>query len=99
MNPGRVCPGKYFALRTVYLVVTCVLSVFDIGPVLNEDGNPQIPRLELDNTTVRYVFLELSMHIAADVDRLSTQHQGSQTFRMHYQASFRRGHKASKGNP
>lgn len=69
MDPGRICPGKYLALRTVYLVVTCILFVFDIGPVLDEDGNPQIPKIELDNTTVRYVSLEPSVHIAADVDR------------------------------
>jgi len=52
---GRICPGRYLALRTVYLVVACVLSVFDIGPVLDEDGNPQIPRIEFDGASVRYV--------------------------------------------
>ena len=72
MNPGRICPGKHLALRTVYLVVACVLSVFDIGPALDEDGNAQMPKIEFDGASVQYVFLESPIHTAADVDRLVT---------------------------
>ena len=72
VGPGRICPGKQLALRTVYLVVVCVLSVFDIGPVLDDDGNPQMPKIELNGTIVRYVFLESSIHPTAGVDRLDT---------------------------
>ena len=88
------------ALRTLYLVVACVLSVFDIGPVLDEDGNPRVPKIEFDSTTVRYVFfLEPSwIHAAADVDRLVTPYQESQSFRMCYQASLRGRDKAGAGN-
>jgi len=57
VDPGRICPGKYFALRTVYMVVACVLSVFDIGPVLDEEGNPQIPEIEFSSASIRCVFL------------------------------------------
>ena len=57
VNSDRICPGKYFALRTVYMVVACVLSVFDIGPVLDEDGNPRIPEVEFDGAFIRCVFL------------------------------------------
>jgi len=42
----------------VYLVVVCVLSAFDIGPALDENGNPQAPKVEYDNAAVRYVFVE-----------------------------------------
>ena len=57
MNPSRICPGRHLALWTLYLVVACLLlSMFDIGPVSNENGDPQIPKIEFDNTTVRYVF-------------------------------------------
>ena len=49
-------PGGILALRTLHLVAACVLSVFDIGPVSNENGDPQIPKIEFDSTTVRYVF-------------------------------------------
>ena len=88
MNPGRICPGRQLALRIVYLVVACVLSIFDIGPALDADGNPRMPKIEFDGTVVRYVFLEPLIHVAADVDGLTTSHQGSQAFRMYYQASF-----------
>lgn len=77
VNPGRICPGKYLALRTAYLVVVRVLSLFEIGPVLDEDGNPRMPKPEFDSATIRYVFLESSIHTAADADRPVTLHQGS----------------------
>ena len=72
----------------VYLVVASVLSVFDIGPVLDDDGNPRMPRPEFDSATVRYVFPKPSIHAKTDVDYLATPHQESQTFRMYYQTSF-----------
>ena len=80
MSPGRICPGKELALQTVYLVVTCVLSVFDIGPALDDDGNPRTFEPEFDSITLRYVYLEPLIYTAADVDHLVTLHQGSQTF-------------------
>ena len=80
-NPGRICPGRYLALRTVYLVVACVLSVFDIGPVLDEDGNPQIPRIEFDGASVRCV----SCSYRFTVRRMLTGlRQGSQFVRMYH---------------
>ena len=85
---GRICPGRYLALRTIYLAIVCILSVFDIVPVLDEDGNPRIPEIEFDGGSVRYVFLESSIYTAAGIDRLVISHQGSQTIRMYYQASF-----------
>jgi len=88
VGPDRICPGKHFALRMVYLAIACVLSVFDISPVLDDDGTPRLPKIEFDNATVRYVFLEPSTHTAADFDRPATSHQVSQTFRMYYRASF-----------
>ena len=50
-----MCPGRSFALRTVYLVVACVLSLFDIKPALDEDGKPQVPEAEFDGLIIRYV--------------------------------------------
>ena len=57
---ARVCPGRHFALRTVYLVVASVLSAFDIEPTLDEDGNPKMPKAEFNSLLVRYVFLASS---------------------------------------
>ena len=53
----RACPGKQFSLRTVYLFVASVLSAFDIGPALDEDGNPQMPKAEFHGGLVRYVIM------------------------------------------
>jgi hypothetical protein len=53
----RICPGRHFALRTVYIIVACVLTVFDIEPALDEDGNLQLPKVEFDCTLIRYVLL------------------------------------------
>ena len=71
-HPGRICPGRYLALRIVYLAVVCVLFVFDIGPALDEDGNAQMPKIEFDGASVQYVFLESSIHTVEDVDHLVT---------------------------
>ena len=32
----RICPGKYFALRTLFLNVACTLAVFNIEPPTGE---------------------------------------------------------------
>jgi cytochrome P450 len=34
----RICPGKYFANRTIFLRVATILATFDIEPGVNEDG-------------------------------------------------------------
>jgi len=57
MSPGRICPGRYIASRMIYLAIACMLAVFEIGPVLDEDGNPQIPEIEFYRATIRCVFL------------------------------------------
>jgi cytochrome P450 len=45
VNPGRICPGRYLALRNMYLVIACVLSVFNIGPDLDDGGDPRMPKI------------------------------------------------------
>ena len=32
----RICPGKRFALRTLFLYITCTLTVFDISALVGE---------------------------------------------------------------
>jgi len=36
----RVCPGQFMATRTLWAIVSSVLSVFDISPSLDEAGKP-----------------------------------------------------------
>ena len=71
----RICPGRHFALRTMYLFVACVSAVFDIEPVLDEDGNPQLPEAEFTgDSIVRYVFLGTSIHTVVDVSIREPKH-------------------------
>ena len=36
----RICPGRHFADASLFLNIASVLHVFDIGPPVNEAGNP-----------------------------------------------------------
>ncbi|XP_006456151.1 cytochrome P450 [Agaricus bisporus var. bisporus H97] len=35
----RICPGRYFALNALFLMIAHTLAVFDIKPALDENGN------------------------------------------------------------
>ena len=89
----RSCPGRRFALRTLYIVVACVLSAFNIEPVLDEDGNPQPPKAEFGTRMMRYVFLGTPVRILTIV----RHYQGPKTFRMFDQASIRSLREAGEG--
>ncbi|KAI0352608.1 CyP450 monooxygenase [Trametes cingulata] len=36
----RICPGRYFAHASLFIHIASVLHVFDIGPPLDENGQP-----------------------------------------------------------
>ena len=36
----RVCPGRHFAESTSFIMCASVLSAFEIGPPVGEDGTP-----------------------------------------------------------
>ncbi|KAN0082680.1 Cytochrome P450 [Tylopilus felleus] len=36
----RICPGRFMADATLYISIACILSVFDIRPGKDENGNP-----------------------------------------------------------
>ena len=40
--PTRICPGRYFADASLWLQMSNILAVFDIGPPLDEYGSPQM---------------------------------------------------------
>jgi cytochrome P450 len=40
---SRICPGRFFALRVLFLTVASLLATFDISKCLDEDGNPIVP--------------------------------------------------------
>jgi len=37
----RICPGRWFALRTVFLNIACTLAVFDIEAPAGEKLEPK----------------------------------------------------------
>ncbi|KAF9645498.1 CyP450 monooxygenase [Thelephora ganbajun] len=39
----RVCPGRHFALRLLFLTVARTLATFDVSKCLDGDGNPIVP--------------------------------------------------------
>ena len=41
MQLERICPGRYFADATLWLTMSSILAVFDIGPSLDSSGRPQ----------------------------------------------------------
>lgn len=34
----RICPGRYFALESIFVTIACTLHVFDITPPLDDNG-------------------------------------------------------------
>ena len=40
MNDFRICPGRYFAMASLFINVASVLHMFDITPALDADGRP-----------------------------------------------------------
>lgn len=36
----RICPGRHFADDLLYITIATVLHIFDIGPPLDEGGQP-----------------------------------------------------------
>lgn len=39
----RICPGRHFALRVLFLTIARTLATFDISMCLDEGGNPIVP--------------------------------------------------------
>ncbi|KAG7085837.1 hypothetical protein E1B28_003374 [Marasmius oreades] len=50
----RICPGLNLAEASVWLCIVMSLAVFNITPVMSEDGKPIIPELENTNGTISF---------------------------------------------
>jgi cytochrome P450 len=46
-NINRICPGQFMATRSLFAIVSSVLSAFDISPPLDASGNPVKLRPEM----------------------------------------------------
>lgn len=39
----RICPGRFMARSSMWITVASVLAAFEIGPIIDHDGVPQVP--------------------------------------------------------
>ena len=42
----RICPGRHFAMDTIFIAVSHMLAAFNIGKAHDADGNPITPKEE-----------------------------------------------------
>jgi hypothetical protein len=61
-----ICPGRYFADNSVWIVIATILSIFEIQRVKDELGNDIIPPVAFDTGLARYVL--------SDYDRFKCPH-------------------------
>lgn len=47
---GRFCPGSYFAEDNLFLFISSLMYVFDIGRATDENGEEIIPEVIVDLT-------------------------------------------------
>jgi hypothetical protein len=47
-----MCPGRQIALRMLWNTIAAVLSLYDIGPPVNEDGTPNVLKGEFKQTGI-----------------------------------------------
>ncbi len=52
----RVCPGKHFALESLWLSIARMLAVYEIGEPTDLDGRPVGPEREFTTGLLRYFF-------------------------------------------
>ncbi|KAK7031231.1 hypothetical protein VNI00_013647 [Paramarasmius palmivorus] len=65
----RVCPGKYLAANSVWLLITYLLSTFDIKKPLDKDGKEVDPAVKYNDGLVRispeYSAIQAILHVAS----------------------------------
>lgn len=52
---SRICPGRFLAESSVWIVLATLLTVFDIRPAKDEQGSDIIPPEEFNTGLTRYV--------------------------------------------
>ena len=48
----RICPGRYFALRSLWMTLANVLAVFSIEKAIDKDGSVIEPSAEFENNFI-----------------------------------------------
>ncbi|KAJ8072918.1 hypothetical protein PM082_016477 [Marasmius tenuissimus] len=50
----RICPGRYLALDTIYLVIAHLLATFTIERAIDDDGNEIVPTIEYTDSIISH---------------------------------------------
>lgn len=53
-NPCRMCPGRWFAFDTMWIIVASILSSYDIMKAVDDTGNTIEPKIEYSSGLLRY---------------------------------------------
>jgi cytochrome P450 len=48
----RICPGRFMARSSMWITVASVLAAFEISPVVDGHGVPQIPKEEYSEGSI-----------------------------------------------
>ncbi|KAF9645509.1 CyP450 monooxygenase [Thelephora ganbajun] len=64
----RICPGRHFAARVLFMTIARTLATFDISKCLDEDGNPIVP-----DAKYTHGFISYPLPFRSDIKPRSTQ--------------------------
>jgi len=53
----RICPGRYFAVNTMFITIVHILGTFTIARPVDESGKEVVPEGEYYDELTRYVYL------------------------------------------
>lgn len=52
---SSICPGRFMADTTLWISIACILTVFDIHPGKDENGNPVGVKPDFESGMIWYV--------------------------------------------
>ena len=50
----RICPGRHFALKVVFIAIARILATLDILPLVDENGKPRVPQAAFTQELIWY---------------------------------------------
>jgi hypothetical protein len=53
----RICPGRFFALEALWIMIATAIAGFDIKKAVGADGQPEEPVVEYTTGFIRYNFI------------------------------------------
>lgn len=63
----RICPGRHLAEDSLFITAATILSVFNILPCIDDDGNPLKTQVEYTGGTIRSVDLDNNIYVEVEL--------------------------------